>query len=125
VAQPCDIIGELERLFAQSPDLVWVFATDHCYLLANEAAARELDMAPVDFVGAYWEDLGLSADVMRPFTERIDEVVSRNEPLSITVEGSPERGSKVYQTSLTPMRDEDESVFGVLVIARDVTHLIR
>jgi PAS domain-containing protein len=124
VTQPCDIVQELERLFAESPDLIFVFAPDHRYLLANRTAAAEFDLTPADFVGAHWKDLELSEDVMLPFTEKIDDVVADNKPLSVTVEGSPERGSKVYQTSLTPVCCEDGVVFGVLVIARDVTALV-
>jgi PAS domain S-box-containing protein len=124
VTQPCDIVQELERLFAESPDLIFIFATDHRYLLANKAAAAEFGLEPSDFVGAHWSDLGLSEDMMAQFTGRIDDVVSSSEPVSVTVEGGAGRGSKVYQTSLTPVCCEDGDIFGVLVIARDVTDLL-
>jgi PAS domain S-box-containing protein len=125
MSQPCDIVHELERLFSESPDLVFVFANDHRYLLANKAAAAEFDMTPMDFIGAHWSELGLAEEVMQPFTERIDKVISDNEAAMLTIEGSAERGSKIYQTSVTPICREDGIVFGVLVIARDVTSLVR
>jgi hypothetical protein len=55
----------------------------------------------------------------------VSEVLASGVAQMKTIVGRPERGSRVYETSLTPLACDDGGVLGVLVIARDVTHLVR
>ena len=106
-------------------DLVFAYGSDECYLMANDAAANELGLSTTDFVGSHWTDLGLSTDVMQPFMDELSHVLTSREPKMLTVVGSPERGSRIFHTSLTPLLSEGGEPFGVLVIARDVTDFVR
>jgi hypothetical protein len=62
---------------------------------------------------------------MQPFMADLEQVIDSQESRLITVVGSPERGSRVFHTSLTPLLCQDTKTFGVLVIARDVTEFVR
>jgi len=119
-----DALEALSEVLGDVPDIVFAYTRDERYLFINTAAARFLQAEPLDVIGYHWRDLGYPEDVMLPLTNRIKAVADSGEPEYYRVVGSPERGSKVFDMSLTPMRGSDGDVLAVLAIGHDITEIL-
>lgn len=119
-----DALEALSEVLGDVPDLVFAYTRDERYLFINTAAARFLQAEPLDVIGYHWRELGHSAEVMLPLTSRIKAVANSGEPEYYRVIGSPERGSRILDMSLTPMRGSDGNVLAVLAIGHDITDIL-
>lgn len=120
-----DVIDALSEGLLDVPDLVFAFTPGGKYLFVNNAAANWLGFERGDLIGYHWSELGFPESVMAPFTEKIAEIAATNTPQWFQLQGSPERGSRIFDISLTPLHTLDGGVMAVLVISRDVTDYIR
>ncbi|MCL4078058.1 PAS domain-containing protein [Coriobacteriia bacterium Es71-Z0120] len=119
---PIDAISEI---LADVPDLVFVFTPDGRYLYVNNAAAAFLGDDPVQVIGSHWRDLAYPAEVMEPLQAWIEQVAQTCEAARYTHTTSEQRGSRLMDVSLTPLKCEDGDVYGVLLIAHDVTDHVK
>jgi PAS domain S-box-containing protein len=111
----------LENILMDVPDLVFAFAEDGRYLFVNRAAAEFLGADPLDVIGYHWTDLGYPESVMHPFMEALDSVFVTGVPNIYTAQSSEERGSQLFDISLTPLLHGGSQIAAVLAIGRDVT----
>lgn len=123
--KPYDVIDALSEGLLDVPDLVFAFTAAGKYLFVNNAAATWLGFERDALIGYHWSELGFPESVMAPFTAKIAEVAATDTPQWFQLQGSPERGDRVFDISLTPLHTLDGGVMAVLVISRDVTDYIR
>lgn len=119
-----DALEALSDILGDVPDLVFAYTRDERYLFVNTAAARFLGAELLEVIAYHWRELGRSAAVMEPLTDRIKAVASSGVPEHCRVIGSPERGSRVFDMSLTPMQSPEGNVLAVLAIAHDITEIL-
>lgn len=115
---PIDVLPEILN---DVPDLVFAYTADGRYLFINHAASRFLGAKPIDVIGRHWSELGYSAAVMGPLTERLDAVARTGRPEHHRVVTSPERGERVLDMALTPLWSEEGHVLAILAIAHDIS----
>ena len=114
-------IDVLPSLLMDVPDVVFAYTSDGRYLFVNKAAAKFLDVDPIDAIGRHWSELGYPEEVMRPFTQRVEVVSSTGVPQYYRSTSSPARGRRSFVTSLTPIWSDEGNVIAVLCISRDIT----
>ncbi|MBC7266566.1 MAG: PAS domain-containing protein [Coriobacteriia bacterium] len=115
---PIDAVAEV---LSDVPELVFVFTPDGRYLYVNNAAAGFLGDDPVDVIGRHWQELAYPAEVMEPLQAWIERAAADKRAYRHIHRSSPQRGSRWFDISLTPLCCEDGGVYGVLLIAHDVT----
>lgn len=114
---PVDAIAEV---LADVPDLVFVFTPDARYLYINNAAAEFLGDDPLDVIGSHWRDLAYPEEVMEPLQAWIERAAETRQSARYTLRSSKQRGSRLMDFSLTPLRGATGEVYAVLLIARDI-----
>jgi PAS domain S-box-containing protein len=114
-------IDALEDILMDVPDLIFAYAEDGHYLFVNKAAAEFLGADPVEVIGYHWRDLGYPESVMEPLQQTLASVFESGEPSFYRIVTTPQRGSRLLDISLTPLRAGDTGIIGVLAICRDYT----
>lgn len=115
---PLDV---LQDVFDEVPDIVIAFTEDGRYLYVNKRAAEFLSTRPIDVIGRHWKDMGYPAEVMLPFAKRVERIAATGEAEHYRSTSSAERGSRVFDMSLTPIWSEEGHVLAVLAIAHDIS----
>jgi PAS domain S-box-containing protein len=118
---PIDAISEI---LADVPDLVFVFTPDCRYLYVNNAAAAFLGDDPVEIIGSHWRDLAYPAEVMEPLQAWIEQVAETRHAVRHVHRSSKQRGDRLFDVSLTPLCCSENQVYGVLLIAHDITEYV-
>ena len=116
-----DAIDALSEIFAEVPDLVLAFTADGRYLYVNATAAVFLGAEPIDVVGYHWRELGYPAEVMLPFTSRVEKVATSGAAEHYRFTSSSERGRRTFDASLTPLWSTDGNLLAVLAICHDIS----
>ncbi len=116
----------LNRVFAQAPVVIAVLkGSDHTFELANASALELLGAA--DVLGKNVKEV-VSDDVLTAFGSLLDNVYTTGEPfvgreLPARFPGGPEAATRYFNFVFQPLSDEAE-VYGVLVVATEVTDLV-
>ena len=115
------LIDVLPKVLMDVPDVVFAFTRDGRYLFVNRAAAEFLNVEPIHAIGRHWEDLGFRSEIMLPFAQRVEIVSATGRAQYYRSTTSPDRGDRVFDTSLTPVWSDEGNILAVLCIARDIT----
>lgn len=81
-----------------------------------------LGLEPSEMAGKHWSDLGLPADVMRPFDAQRDEVFLSGQPATHEVHFlSPTGEESDFEYTIAPVAGEGGRPDRVVVVSRDVS----
>lgn len=118
---PIDAVSEV---LSNVPELVFVFTPDGRYLYVNEAAAAFLGDDPIDVIGRHWQELAYPAEVMEPLQAWIERAAADKRSYRHVHRSSEQRGGRWFDVSLTPLCCEEGGVYGVLLIAHDISEYL-
>ena len=120
----------LRSIIDATPDWIFIKDNDHRYQLANKGYADSLHMHPDDFIGKNDLELGFPEELVigdpekgiqgfwaddRLVMESGEAQIYPNDPATIDDE------VHIFHTYKTPLKDENQDVWGVLAFSRDIT----
>jgi PAS domain S-box-containing protein len=124
----------LNAVINATPDWIFIKDQNHRFRLVNQAYANLFNLAPEDLIGKTDLDLGVPEDIVKGDPEKgirgywMDdrEVLDSGEPKFIPEEAAIINGQPIFQsTVMVPLRDKDNSVWGVLAFIHNITSLKR
>ncbi|MDA0991580.1 MAG: ATP-binding protein [Verrucomicrobia bacterium] len=121
--KPQSIIDErnvFRSIFNQAPLMIWCKDTQNNILLANETAARAVNMTPEAMMNRSTESI--YGDAAKQYYEDDLEVIQSGQPkLGIVEQLKTSTGTIWIQTDKFPWRDDNGVVQGVVVFVMDIT----
>ena len=112
----------LTTLIDSIPDLIFTKDLNLCFTQCNESFAQHFGQSKEFFIGkTNAESLGLNAEITEEFDKSDREVINENRTFVLEEYIPGANGvNKLYETINTPLLLND-SVTGILIIARDIT----
>lgn len=117
----CSPIDVLSDVLDDVPDLAFAFAEDGSYLYVNRAAAAFLGTDPADVIGYHWRELGYAPEVLEPLLQRAEDVMVTGTAQTWRTKSTAQRGGRMLDISLSPLRCDEDRICAVLVIAHDIS----
>ena len=118
------VLGALESLLSNSPDLVSIIGADGRYWMVSDSVAETIGRPKDEIIGRTLEEL-LPDTIAAEFRSRVDRVVASGAGFSTTDTVPSADGERTFQTSLFPSREVDGQVTMVGVISVDTTETVR
>ncbi len=111
----------LEAVLASCSDHIYVFDREGRYVYASEAGAQAMGTTADHLIGRCWRELGMPAEIMEPFHERVQAVFDGGPSIREQVSYPTIFGTRRYEYILDPILDDDQEVTVVVAFVRDIT----
>src|SRR5258708_1524472 len=113
--------GMLDAILGASPDLVYLCGRAGEFLDANLSGAAVWGLDRAEILGKTWHDLGAPPDVAVAFDTQRDKVIETGRAIVDGMSLPTSLGERIYEYSLTPVRDGGPDVTSVVFTLRDIT----
>ncbi|CAN7617002.1 EAL domain-containing protein [Rhizobium sp. LjRoot254] len=112
----------LQHLIDTVPDYLWVKDLECRFVVANKALAADCGRTPAEMIGLSDADFH-SPDLAKSFRERELAILATEIPMIDREESILDTtgACKWFASTKMPLRDENNVVFGLIGIARDIT----
>ena len=112
----------LQHLIDTVPDYLWVKDLEGRFVIANKALAADWGRIPSEMIGLSDADFH-SPELASSFRESELSILATEEPMIDKEEGvlNAAGARKWLASTKMPLRDENNAVFGLIGIARDIT----
>lgn len=107
-----------ETLVENSPDIIARHDKDHRYLFVNSALERITGIAPSDFIGKTFSNIGFPKEIWQLWTNRCEDVFETGEIVTFDTEFSSPQGIIQLETILIPECDTKGTIETILAICR-------
>lgn len=111
----------LRAVLRHAPDFLARLDTERRYRYVNAEAERITGIPAEEWVGHDLAELGFDTDEVRPWREAIVRALETGEPGEVLAPFVARGGTRWFETRISPERDADGRVSGVVVAARDVS----
>ncbi|MBE9051945.1 PAS domain S-box protein [Nostocales cyanobacterium LEGE 11386] len=111
----------LNAILAASVDHIYIFNRSGCYQYISDGAAAILGLKSQEILGRTVRELNLSTDLMEKIEHQRQIVMKTGHPIRDECEYIAADGVHFYEYILTPLRNSDRTVEGVITVSRDIT----
>jgi len=108
-----------ENLVENFPDIIARHDRNHRYLFVNSALERIAGIAPSEFIGKTFDNIGLPEETWRPWHDQCEGVFKTGKPATFDTEFSSPKGIIKVETLLIPEIDEKGNTETLLSICRE------
>jgi len=114
---------EFRTLAENSPDAIFRFDLEFCYLYLNPAAERTLGLPRSVVLGKADRELNLPAEAIATWEQMLQTVVQTRKLLTVEFSVPAYSGGQWFQSHNIPEFDPDGNLVSILVIERNITAL--
>ncbi|MBD2561995.1 MULTISPECIES: hybrid sensor histidine kinase/response regulator [Nostoc] len=111
----------LNAILTASVDHIYIFDGRGCYQYVSHDAATVLGFKPQDIVGKTLQDLDVPADLIEQVDNQRQTVMKTGQPIKDECKYVTPDGVHYYEYILTPLRNSDQTIEGVITVSRDIT----
>ncbi len=111
----------LNAILTASVDHIYIFNRRGCYQYVSRDAATVLGLKPQDLVGKTLQDLDVPADLIEQVDNQRQAVMKTGQPIKDECKYVTPDGVHYYEYILTPLRNSDKTIQGVITVSRDIT----
>ncbi|MHC0062139.1 PAS domain S-box protein [Nostoc sp. UIC 10890] len=111
----------LNAILTASVDHIYIFDRQGCYQYVSCDAATVLGLKPQDIIGKTLPELDLPADLIMQVDSQRKAVMKTGQPIKDECECLTTNGVHFYEYILTPLRNLDQTIEGVITVSRDIT----
>ncbi|MBW4555050.1 MAG: PAS domain S-box protein [Trichormus sp. ATA11-4-KO1] len=111
----------LNAILAASVDHIYIFNRSGCYQYISDGAAAILGLTSQEIIGRTVRELNLSTDLMAKIDHQRQIVMTTGHPIRDECEYIAADGVHFYEYILTPLRNSDRTIEGVITVSRDIT----
>ncbi|MDZ4766318.1 MAG: PAS domain S-box protein [Chloroflexota bacterium] len=110
------------RAMNAAPDLISMNNRAGEILFINEAALAFTNLRPDQVIGKRWRDLNLNAAIMQREESLLEQTFQTGQRTHYqALQLSTPSGTRDFEVTFTPIRDNTEQVSAVLAVAQDIT----
>ncbi|NEU79972.1 PAS domain S-box protein [Nostoc sp. UIC 10630] len=111
----------LNAILTASVDHIYIFNRQGCYQYVSRDAATILGFKPQDLVGKTLQELDLPTDLVEQVDNQLKAVIKTGQPIKDECKYVTADGVHYYEYILTPLRNLNQSIEGVITVSRDIT----
>ncbi|MEH2148128.1 PAS domain-containing hybrid sensor histidine kinase/response regulator [Nostoc sp.] len=111
----------LNAILTASVDHIYIFNGKGCYQYVSRDGATVLGLKPQDIIGKTLPELDLPADLITQVDNQRQAVMKTGQPLKDECKYVTADGVHYYEYILTPLRNVEQTVEGVITVCRDIT----
>ncbi len=111
----------LNAILTASVDHIYIFDRQGYYQYVSRDGATVLGLKPQDLIGKTLPELDLPADLITQVDNQRQAVMKTGQPIKDECECLTTNGVHYYEYILTPLRNSDQTIEGVITVSRDIT----
>jgi PAS domain S-box-containing protein len=111
----------LSAVLATARDQYYLLDRDKRFRFASASALRALRLSPERLLGRTWQEAGLPATALIAVEGEFDQVLRSGKGRIAETEYPTAKGARLFEYQIDPVLDEDGTLAGLLVAARDIT----
>jgi PAS domain S-box-containing protein len=111
----------LNAILAKSVDNIYIFNRTGQYQYVSHGGAAVLGLHPQEMIGKTVQDLDLPQEVIDKVKGQLQAVMQAGEPIKDECEYVAADGVHYYEYILTPLRNVNQGIEGVITVSRDIT----
>ncbi|MEH2269173.1 MAG: PAS domain S-box protein [Nostoc sp.] len=111
----------LNAILTASVDHIYIFNGKGCYQYVSRDGATVLGLKPQDIVGKTLPELDLTPDLITQVDNQREAVMKTGQPLKDECKYVTADGVHYYEYILTPLRNVEQTIEGVITVCRDIT----
>ncbi|MEH1992710.1 hybrid sensor histidine kinase/response regulator [Nostoc sp.] len=111
----------LDAILTASVDHIYIFNRQGCYQYVSQDGATLLGLKPQDIVGKSLPEMDLPADLIMQVDIQRLAVMRTGQPIKDECKYFTGDGLHYYEYILTPLRNYNQSIEGVITVCRDIT----
>ncbi|MEA5567210.1 PAS domain S-box protein [Anabaena sp. UHCC 0399] len=111
----------LDAILATSVDHIFIFNSTGQYQYVSHGGAATLGLHPEDMVGKTVQELDLPKDLIETVEYQYQTVMATGTPIKDECEYVTVNGTQYYEYILTPLRNVDKNIEGVITVSRNIT----
>ena len=111
----------LDAILTASVDHIYIFNRQGCYQYVSRDGATLLGLKPQDIVGKSLPEMDLPADLIMQVDIQRLAVMRTGQPIKDECKYFTADGLHYYEYILTPLRNYNQSIEGVITVCRDIT----
>ncbi|MEJ6484566.1 PAS domain S-box protein [Nostoc punctiforme UO1] len=111
----------LNAILTASVDHIYIFNRRGCYQYVSRDAATILGFKPQDLVGKTMQELDLPKDLVEQVDNQLKAVIKTGQPIKDECKYVTADGVHFYEYILTPLRNLNQNIEGVITVSRDIT----
>ncbi|MEH2260270.1 PAS domain-containing hybrid sensor histidine kinase/response regulator [Nostoc sp.] len=111
----------LNAILTASVDHIYIFNRQGCYQYVSRDGATLLGLKPQDILGKSLSEMDLPADLITQVDNQLLAVMKTGQPIKDECKYVTADGVHYYEYILTPLRNLNQTIEGVITVARDIT----
>ncbi|MEA5599748.1 PAS domain S-box protein [Nostoc sp. UHCC 0252] len=111
----------LNAILTASVDHIYIFNRKGCYQYVSQDAATILGFKSQDIVGKSLQELDIPTDLVEQVDNQRQSVMKTGQPIKDECKYLTPDGLHYYEYILTPLRNLNHSIEGVITVCRDIT----
>ena len=110
-----------ETVLSASPNLVYMFDNGGRFIYANQLAAANFGVRPVDLIGKTWRSFDFHVGTFEVFLNNVSRVFKIGSTVTGSLSYQAEEGGKEFTYTLIPVMDVRGRVVNVVAYLNDIT----
>ncbi|MDF5736398.1 MULTISPECIES: hybrid sensor histidine kinase/response regulator [unclassified Nostoc] len=111
----------LNAILTASVDHIYIFNRTGCYQYVSRDGATLLGLKPQDIVGKTLQEVDFPADFVEQVENQRQAVMKTGHPIKDECKYITADGLHYYEYILTPLRNYNQTIDGVITVCRDIT----
>ncbi|MBN3873359.1 PAS domain S-box protein [Nostoc sp. JL33] len=111
----------LNAILTASVDHIYIFNSAGCYQYVSRDGATLLGLKPQDIIGKTLQEVGFPADLVEQVENQRQAVMKTGQPIKDECKYITADGVHNYEYILTPLRNCNQTIDGVITVCRDIT----
>ncbi|MBD2532221.1 PAS domain S-box protein [Nostoc flagelliforme FACHB-838] len=111
----------LNAILTASVDHIYIFNRRGCYQYVSRDGATLLGFKPQDIVGKTMQELNLSTNFVEQLDNQRQVVMETGQPIKDECKYVTADEVHYYEYILTPLRNSNQTIEGVITVSRDIT----
>ncbi|MHC5599593.1 MAG: hybrid sensor histidine kinase/response regulator [Nostoc sp.] len=111
----------LNAILTASVDHIYIFNRTGCYQYVSRDGATLLGLKPQDIIGKTLQEVDLPADLVEQVDNQRQAVMKTGQPIKDECKYITADGLHYYEYILTPLRNCNQTIDGVITVCRDIT----
>ncbi|UKO98583.1 PAS domain-containing hybrid sensor histidine kinase/response regulator [Nostoc sp. UHCC 0870] len=111
----------LDAILATSVDHIFIFNSTGQYQYVSDGGAAGMGLHPEDIVGKTVRELDLPKDLIEKCEYQYQTVMENGTPIKDECEYVTVNGTQYYEYILTPLRNINQKIEGVITVSRNIT----
>ncbi|MBN3898206.1 MAG: PAS domain S-box protein [Nostoc sp. NOS(2021)] len=111
----------LNAILTASVDHIYIFNRTGCYQYVSHDGATLLGLKPQDIIGKTLQEVNLPADLVEQVDNQRQAVMKTGQPIKDECKYITADAVHYYEYILTPLRNSNQTIEGVITVSRDIT----